>query len=123
MRNMQNRTNRNLLFGSRATSGADTGASTSETDGLEIDNQRAVEQLRGSAGTIKELAIHIDADVVDQNRVLDRMDKRFDNSNSLLSQTSQLLNQMVSDRIGTRMCTLIAAFFFALLVLYYLFGK
>lgn len=118
---MQNRTNRNLLFSSRVTSGVDTAALSSEANTLEVDNQRAVEQLRGSAGTIKELAIHIDTDVTNQNRMLDRVDKRFDHSNSLLSQTSQLLNQMVSDRTSIRICTLIAAFFVGLLVLYYLF--
>lgn len=118
---MQNRTNRNLLFGSRATSAADAAVLGTEADALEIDNQHAVEQLRGSAGAIKELAIHIDSDVTNQNRMLDRVDKRFDNSNSLLSQTSRSLNQMVSDRTGTRMCTLIAAFFVGLLVLYYFF--
>lgn len=70
---MQNRTNRGLLFGSRASAGADLPSSAPEADALEVDNQRAIEALRGSAGSMKDIAIHIDADVVDQNRLLDRM--------------------------------------------------
>lgn len=120
---MQNRTNRNLLFGTRATSGPDASGMAAEADALELDNQRAVEQLRGSAGTIKDIAIHIDKDVIDQNRMLDRMDKRFDNANSLLAQTSNLLHEMVSDRTSSRMCSLVAAFLVALLALYYLLKK
>lgn len=70
---MQNRTHRNLLFNSRATAGTD---STSNSDGaelLESDNQKSVEHLRGSALTIKDIALHVDASVNDQNRMLDKM--------------------------------------------------
>lgn len=73
---MQNRSNRNLLFGARATAGGElptTAAATAEANALEADNQRAVEQLRGSAGSMKDIALHIDSDVVEQNRMLDRM--------------------------------------------------
>lgn len=70
---MQNRTNRNLLFGARASAGSELPASAQEADALELDNQRAVDALRGSAGSMKDIAIHIDADVSDQNRMLDRM--------------------------------------------------
>lgn len=70
---MQNRTNRNLLFGARASAGSELPASAAEADALELDNQRAVDALRGSAGSIKDIAIHIDTDVSDQNRMLDRM--------------------------------------------------
>ncbi|CDF40957.1 Bet1 [Chondrus crispus] len=119
---MQNRTNRGLLFGARATAGGDlpSAGASGESDALEQDNQRAIEALRGSAGSMKDIAIHIDADVADHNRLLDRMDKRFDSANSLLAQTSHLLHQLVADRSSSRMCLLVAAFFAALALAYYL---
>lgn len=121
---MQNRANRGLLFGTRATGGSDQGSALStETDALEMENQRAVEQLRGSAGSMKDIAIHIETDVSDQNRTLDRMDRRFESANTLISQTSALLADMVSDRTAPRTCVLIAIFFFTLLIVYYLIRK
>lgn len=71
---MQNRTNRNLLFGARAP-GAEIG-SNGEGEALEADNQQSLEHLRGSAGTMKDIALQVDASVNDQNRVLDRMVSR-----------------------------------------------
>lgn len=67
---MQNRTNRNLLFGARATSGVDA-AATADSEALENDNQQSIENLRGSAGTMKDIALQVDASVNDQNRMLD----------------------------------------------------
>lgn len=69
---MQNRANRNLLFGSRAITGPEV-ASMGDTEALESDNQQSIEHLRGSAGTIKEIALQVDSSVNDQNRMLDRM--------------------------------------------------
>lgn len=76
---MQNRTNRNLLFGGRAAGPGGTGAAVgepvdaAESEALEADNQAGVDKLRGSAGTMKDIALQVDAAVNDQNRMLDRM--------------------------------------------------
>lgn len=69
---MQNRSNRNLLFGARATAGPDQ-AALSDAEALENDNQQSIENLRGSAGTMKDIALQVDASVNDQNRMLDKM--------------------------------------------------
>lgn len=126
---MMNRSNRSLLFGARATAGGDTHPTTGATgttattttqdaEALEADNQASLEHLRGSAGIIKDVAITVDASVNDHNRILDKMDKRFDGANSLVSNTLASLSQMVNDRPATRMCTIVAVFFVALLVLF-----
>lgn len=70
---MQNRTHRNLLFNSRATTGTDSTLNTDGGEMLESDNQKSVENLRGSALTIKDIALHVDASVNDQNLMLDKM--------------------------------------------------
>lgn len=57
---MQNRSNRNLLFGGRAdaasTAAAPAPASSSELDAMEADNQGGVDALRGSAGMMKDVS-------------------------------------------------------------------
>lgn len=103
------------------TAGANGNAKSMEA--LEMDNQRAVESLRGSAGAMKDLAISIDTDVNEQNRMLDRMDKRFDNTQGLLAQTTRLLREMTMDKTGTRMCSLIMALTIGLTVIYYWLRK
>lgn len=71
---MQNRTNRNLLFGgSRPSAGVAENAGNGDAQALETDNQQSLEHLRGSAGTMKDIALQVDASVNDQNRMLDRM--------------------------------------------------
>ena len=70
---MQNRTNRSLLFGARASTGAVDPNATKDGEAMESDNQTSVEHLRGSASTMKDIALQIDNSVTDQNRMLDRM--------------------------------------------------
>lgn len=120
---MQNRGSRALLFGSRATSGPGSTDGAHDIEALEADNQLGVEGLRGSAGMMKDIALHIETDVNDQNRMLDRVDKRFDSANSLINSTMQTLNDMVNDRTSSRMCAMIAAFFFFLVIMYYMMKK
>lgn len=61
--NMQNRSNRSLLFGTRADAvapGGTTGApatSSAELDAMEADNQSGVDALRGSAGLMKDVRL------------------------------------------------------------------
>lgn len=115
---MQNRTNRNLLFGNR-TGGA---PGDLQTEALESENQRGVERLGGSANAMKDIAIAIEADVADQNKVLEGVDRRFENANSVLASTMNTLNELVNDRTGTKLSTLIGGTF-ALLLLAYMFLK
>ena len=70
---MQNRTNRNLLFGARASTGPADPNVTKDGEAMESDNQTSIEHLRGSASTMKDIALQIDNSVTDQNRMLDRM--------------------------------------------------
>lgn len=116
---MQNRTNRNLLFGGRS----GPAAGDAGTEAFEADNQRGIDRLGGSAGAIKDIAIAIEADVSDQNRMLDGVDKRFESANGLVASTLESLKDLVNDRTGTRMTTLIAAAFAMFVVLYLLIRK
>lgn len=68
---MQSR-NRNLLFGARPPAAADANA-MADAEAFENDNQQSLEHLRGSAVTMKDIALQVDASVNDQNRMLDRM--------------------------------------------------
>lgn len=68
---MQNR-NRNLLFGPRVTPGIDA-KMTTDSEAFEADNQQSIDHLRGSASTIKDIALQVDTSVNEQNRMLDRM--------------------------------------------------
>lgn len=56
---------------------ADTNA-MADAEAFETDNQQSIEHLRGSAGTIKDIALQVDASVNDQNRMLDRMVRRME---------------------------------------------
>jgi hypothetical protein len=111
---IQNRTNRALLFGGRPS----FSAGDASTDALEIENQRSVDRLGGSTSMMKDVAIAIEADVADQNRLLDRVDKRFDSSVSVVDKTLSALNEMVTDRTGARLCYLVGGFFGVLFITY-----
>lgn len=117
--NMQNRGNRNLLFGTRPT--GFVGNATTES--LEADNQRAVERLGGSATSMRDVAVAIDGEVADQKKILDRVDVRFDSTSNVVSSTLAQLNDLVSDRTAVKMSSAVAAFFVLLLVLYYLYRR
>lgn len=67
-----NRTNRGLLFGARPPPAAEQ-VNAQDSEAVENDNQNSIEHLRGSAGAIKDIALHVDASVNDQNRMLDKM--------------------------------------------------
>lgn len=116
---MQNRGNRNLLFGTRPT--GFVGNATTES--LEADNQRAVERLGGSATSMRDVAVAIDGEVADQKKILDRVDVRFDSTSNVVSSTLAQLNDLVSDRTAVKMSSAVAAFFVLLLVLYYLYRR
>jgi hypothetical protein len=111
---IQSRTHRALLFGGRPPSSA----GDASTDALEIENQRSVDRMGGSTSMMKDVAIAIEADVADQNKLLDRADKRFDSTASVVDKTLSALNEMVNDRTGTRLCYLVAGFFGVLLIAY-----
>lgn len=113
---MQSRGNRGLLFGARGSGPV----GDSSTEGLESENQRGVDRLGGSAVAMKDIAIAIEADVADQNRLLDRVDKRFDSTADVVSRTLRAMQDLASDRTGSRMCTIIAGFFVTLLILYFM---
>lgn len=54
---MQNRSNRNLLFGGRAGDAPGvTTASVAEQEVMEAENQAGVDALRGSAGIMKDVS-------------------------------------------------------------------
>lgn len=113
---MQNRTSRNLLFGTRAAHPS----GSADTESLEAENQRAVDRLGGSASSVKDIAIAIDADVADQNRLLDRVDKRFDTTSSVITSTLTALNDLVNDRTAFKMSSLVVFFFVVMVILYFL---
>jgi hypothetical protein len=116
---VQNRTNRNLLFGGRAGNvGGDAHA-----EALEADNQRGVERLGGSAVAMKDIALAIEADVSEQNKMLESVDRRFDRASNVIASTLSALNELVNDRIGTRLCTLIGGVFAVLVFSYLLFPR
>lgn len=116
---MQNRSNRNLLFGGRTgPAGGDA-----STEAFEADNQRGLERLGGSAGTMKDIAIAIEADVNGQNKMLEGVDKRFDSANGLVETTLGALNDLVNDGTGMRLTSLIGLVFVGLLVLYFFFFR
>lgn len=117
---MQNRSNRNLLFGSRSAASASGG--DVQTESLEADNQRGVDRIGGSASAMKDIAIAIDADVADQNKVLDTVDRRFETTTAVVANAMNSLNDLVNDRTGTKLSTIIGATF-AVLVVAYLFLK
>jgi hypothetical protein len=114
---MENRSKRSLLLGGRTS--AVLGDSTTEL--VEIENQRKVERLGGSAAMMKDVAIAIEANVVDQNKLLDRVDRRFDSTSSAVEKTLSVLKEMVNDRTGSRLCFLVGGFFGILVVGYFIF--
>ena len=79
---MQNRSNRSLLFGSRGGGGGSGGGgekdNATDLDAMEAQNQAGVDGLRAPASQMKQLAMHIERDVNEQNRMLERMETRFD---------------------------------------------
>jgi uncharacterized membrane protein len=111
---MQNRANRNLLFGGRGTGGVGDVV----TESLEADNQRGVERLGGSAGAMKDIALAIEADVADQNNMLDGVDRRLDHTNNVVITTFAALSELVNDRTGAKMSTLVGGMFVVLVVAY-----
>lgn len=70
-----------------------------------------------------QIAIHIERDVGEQNRMLDRMDKRFDNASTSLGQTLSKLNELANDRGARQMCSLIGFFFVGMTLLYFLLKR
>jgi hypothetical protein len=115
---MQSRSNRNLLFGGRAAQ--PTGDATTEL--VEAENQRGVDRLGGSACSMKDIAIAIEADVTAQNAMLDRVDGRFDHSAGVVASTLNALNGLVEEgRNSATMAKLIAALFAVMLLLYLVF--
>lgn len=118
---MQNRSNRNLLFGGRGAgggAGGAGGAGDAQTESLESDNQRGVERLGGSAVAMKDIALAIEADVSGQNKMLEGVDRRFDSSQQAVANAVAALNELVSDRTGTKLSTLIGGVFVVLVVAY-----
>lgn len=114
---MQNRSNRSLLFGSRGGGGGEKDNVT-DLDAMEAQNQAGVDGLRAPASQMKQLAMHIERDVNDQNRMLDRMDTRFDNASNSINGVLSRLNEMANDNTSRKMCVLIAVFFFSLMAIY-----
>jgi len=118
---MQNRSNRSLLFGSRGGGGVGGSAekdNVTDLDAMEAQNQAGVDGLRAPASQMKQLAMHIERDVNDQNRMLDRMDTRFDNASDSINGVLSRLNEMANDTTSRKMCLLIAIFFFSLVAIY-----
>lgn len=111
---MQNRSNRNLLFGGRG----GNAASDAHGEGLEAENQRGVERLGGSAVAMKDIALAIEADVSDQNDMLEGVGRRFDSTSSVVGNAVSALNEMVNDRTGVKLWKLIGGVFVTLVIAY-----
>lgn len=114
---MQNRSNRNLLFGGRG-AGAAPADGDLQSESLESENQRGVERLGGSAGAMKDIAIAIEADVTDQNKALAGVDRRFESTSSVVTKTMAALNDLAIDRSATKIGKVVGGFFTVLFVAY-----
>jgi hypothetical protein len=114
---IENRSKRSLLFGGRTSAVLGDSA----TEAVEIENQRNVERLGGSAAMMKDVAIAIETDVVNQNKMLVSVDRRFDSTSSAVERTLFVLKDMVNDRARSRLCSFVGGFFGILVVGYYIF--
>ncbi|KAK9288706.1 hypothetical protein L1049_017169 [Liquidambar formosana] len=86
----------------------------------ELDNDRALDNLQDRVIFLKRLTGDIHEEVESHNRVLDRMGNAMDASRGIMSGTMDRF-KMVFEKKSTRtMCTRVAYFVVAFLILYYL---
>ncbi|GLT72933.1 hypothetical protein SLA2020_448270 [Shorea laevis] len=84
------------------------------------DNERAVDSLQDRVIFLKRLTGDIQDEVETHNRLLDRMGNDMDSSRGVMSGTMERFKMVFEKKSSRRMCTLVACFVVAFLIILYL---
>ncbi|XP_044498343.1 bet1-like SNARE 1-2 isoform X2 [Mangifera indica] len=86
----------------------------------ERDNDKALDSLKERVVFLKRLTNDVHEEVEGHNRLLDRMGNSMDASRGIMSGAMDRFKMVFERKSNRRMCTLVASFVVAFLVLYYL---
>ncbi|KAJ0035210.1 hypothetical protein Pint_24629 [Pistacia integerrima] len=86
----------------------------------EHDNDKALDSLKERVVFLKRLTGDVHEEVESHNRLLDRMGNSMDASRGIMSGTMDRFKMVFEKKSNRRICTLVASFVVAFLVIYYL---
>lgn len=89
---------------------------------MDRENQARSERLASKMGRLKDIAIDIQMDAIDQNRHLDGMGSEFDSTQGLLGGSVNRIGKMISSGKGNRklICYMVLLAVIMFFVLYFL---
>ncbi|XP_031275537.1 bet1-like SNARE 1-1 [Pistacia vera] len=86
----------------------------------EHDNDKALDSLKERVVFLKRLTGDVHEEVESHNRLLDQMGNSMDASRGIMSGTMDRFKMVFEKKSNRRICTLVASFVVAFLVIYYL---